>query len=448
MTRKIVIIGGVGGGATVAAQLRREDAESEIIVLDKGSHIAFSNCGMPYHIGGLVKNRDDILYSTEQFRKKYKVTVHTNTEVKAINRSTQRIYYQAALDAGELGFDKLILAPGASAIIPNIEGLNPQRTFPLHTISDMDNISDFIETKKPQSVAIVGAGFVGLEMVENLRERGLKCTIIDRSSQAIKIIDEDLAAIVENHLNDKGVQILLDDGLASCSNDGKTLHLNSGRKVEADLIIMAVGIKPNTELAIDADLKIGTTGAIAVNEYMQTSDPNIYALGDVVEAPDTVTGTPRHVALAWPAHRQAYIIARHLTGATASFNGTQGSAILKVFDLTVGATGLNSHKLKELGMDFQTASLETMSNASYYPGAEKLWIKVLFDEAHGRIYGAQAVGYAGVDKRLAVLATALKAGLTVADLPELELAYAPPYSSPKDPINILGYKAAAMLKSL
>ncbi|MYL58412.1 NADH oxidase, partial [Virgibacillus halodenitrificans] len=180
MTRKIVIIGGVGGGATVAAQLRREDAESEIIVLDKGSHIAFSNCGMPYHIGGLVKNRDDILYSTEQFRKKYKVTVHTNTEVKAINRSTQRIYYQAALDAGELGFDKLILAPGASAIIPNIEGLNPQRTFPLHTISDMDNISDFIETKKPQSVAIVGAGFVGLEMVENLRERGLECTIIDR----------------------------------------------------------------------------------------------------------------------------------------------------------------------------------------------------------------------------------------------------------------------------
>ncbi|PAV28088.1 CoA-disulfide reductase [Virgibacillus profundi] len=446
MTQKVVIVGGVGGGATVAAQIRRNDKDSEVIIFDKGNHISFSNCGMPYYIGGTVEERDNLLIPTDKFMEKYDVDVRVNSEVIAIDRNQKLIQYSTASGIKEETYDKLILSPGASANAPNIEGINEKRTFTLHTIPDMDQIHSFIKEKKPKTAAIVGAGFIGMEMVENLHALGLDCTVIDRSKQVTKIIEKDMASIVEDHLKEKNVKLILDDGLASFSNDGRELLLTSGKTVQADMTILAIGIKPNTKLAIDASLKLGETGAIHVNEFMQTTDPDIYALGDAVETMDQITKTTRHVALAWPAHRQAFIIASHLDGEIIAYSGTLGSAILKIFDLTVGATGHTSTSLKRLGYTFKEATLSTYSYARYYPGSDKLWLKVLFDEKSGAIYGAHVVGFAGADKRLAVLATAIKAKLTVADLPELELAYAPPYSSSKDPINILGYKASAALE--
>lgn len=446
MKRKILIVGGVGGGATVAAQLRREDQESEIILFDKGSHISFSNCGMPYYIGEIVKKRKHLLYPEEKFSEKYNVNVQTDTEVISIDRTNKKITCKTASGTYEESYDTLILAPGASAVMPDIKGIDNDKTFPLHTIPDMDAIYSYIENNSPKSVTITGTGFVGLEMVENLHRLGLKCTMIDRSAQVFKNVDPDLADHIQNHLEEKGVEIHLNDGVASFSDNGTTLHLNSGKTVPSDLNIMAAGVKPNTSLAIDASLTLGATGAIKVNEYMQTSDANIYALGDAVETRDLIMDIPRNVKLATPAHRQAFVIASHLNNKEIPYKGILGTSIIKLFDLTIGAAGHNRTSLNKQGFTYKEASLETYSHARYYPGSDKLWVKVLFDEKTGVIYGAQAAGFDGVDKRLAVLATAMHAKLTVADLQELELAYAPPYSSPKDPVNVLGYKAAAQLE--
>lgn len=447
MTQKILIVGGVGGGATVAAQIRRNDKESEIIIFDKGDHIAFSNCGMPYYIGEIVEDRDEILFPTKKFIEKYNVDVRTNAEVISINRSVKKIQYTDESGTHDESYQKLILSPGAEAVTPDFPGLDKKRTFTLHTIPDMDKIYAFIKDNKPKTVAIVGAGFIGMEVVENLHALGLQCTVIDRSKQVMKIVDEDMAAIIQDHLKEKDVELILEEGLDRFTNNGKTLVLQSGKSVDADMTILALGIKPNTKLATDASLELGETKAIITNEFMQTTDPAIYALGDAVETKDFSTGSPRHVALAWPAHRQAFIIAIHLNGGEIPNKGIIGSAILKIFDLTAGATGLTSTLLKQMGRTFKEATLQAHSHAGYYPGSEKIWLKILFDGQTGTIYGAHVVGYDGVDKRLAVLATAMKGKLSVADLPELELAYAPPYSNSKDPVNILGYKASAMLES-
>lgn len=441
MANKIVIVGGVGGGATVAAQIRRMDQESEIIIFDKGEHIAFSNCGMPYYIGGIVDERDYLLRDSNDFAKKYSINLNINSEVVQIDRDSKEIKYRANNQEHQETYDTLILAPGAHALSPDLDGLNNEVTFTLHTIPDMDAIHSFIAKNKPKNCAIVGAGFVGLEMVENLQKIGIDCTLIDRSEQVMKLVDSDMAGMIQDHLKAKGVTLTLNEGIESFTNAGKTLHLSSGKSVQADMTILAVGITPNTKLASEANLHIGETGAISVNEFMQTNDPNIFALGDAVETPDYLTQTPRHVALAWPAHRQAFIIASYLKGQKTSYQGTLGSSIFKVFDLTVAVTGHNAAALEELGIAYQEVTHDALSHAGYYPGAEKVSIKVLFDKNNGKIFGAQVVGEDGVDKRLAVLATAIKGGLSVMELAELELAYSPPYSSPKDPINIIGYKA-------
>jgi len=446
MAHKIVIVGGVGGGATVAAQIRRNDKESEIILFEKGKYISFANCGMPYYIGGTVENREKLLYPTEKFVHEYKVNVHTESEVISINRNQKTIQYKQDDTIQEENYTKLILAPGASPIIPDLNGIDNDRIFTLRSIEHMDKINDFINASNPKHATIIGAGFIGLEMVENLHDLGIKCTIIDQSPQLIKKVDADMAAIIEDHLKEKEVEVILNDGLASFENNGKTVILNSATKIETDMTILAIGIKPNKQLAVDASLELGNTGMLAVNKFMQTSDPDIYALGDVVETKDFLTGSPRHIALAWPAHRQAYIIANHLNGKKTPDTGNYGSAILKVFDLTVAATGHNSYTLQKEGILYKEVVLETYSHAAYYPGSEKLWIKIFFDKDNGQIYGANVVGYGGVDKRMAVLATALKGKLSVFDLPELELGYAPAYSSSKDPINAIGYKAQEVMK--
>ncbi|WP_373895349.1 CoA-disulfide reductase [Virgibacillus sp. CBA3643] len=445
MAQKFLIVGGVAGGATVAAQIRRNDKESKIIMFDKGDHISFSNCGMPYYIGEVVESRDDLLIPSATFSKKYDVTIRTGSEVTGIDRQNKQIQVKHASDTYNETYDKLILSPGASAVVPNVTGKDKACIFSLHTIPDMDDIHSYTKANQPKTAAIIGAGFIGLEMVENLHALGIECTIIDRSDQVMKLVDKNMAAIIKDHLIEKGVKVILEDGLTGYSNEGKTIQLNSGNTMQADMTIMATGIKPNTKLATSASLKLGNTGAISVNEYMQTTDPDIYALGDAVETKDLITQTPTHTALAWPAHRQAFVIASHLNGGNIPYKGTLGSAVLKVFDLTVGATGHNSASLKKLGYTFKETTLRSYSHAGYYPGSEKLWLKVLFDDKTGTLYGAHVVGFDGVDKRLAILTTAITAKLTVADLPELELAYAPPYSSPKDPVNILGYKASSML---
>lgn len=445
MSQKIIIVGGVGGGATVAAQIRRTDKDSEILLFDKCGYISFANCGMPYHIGGTVEERDTLLYPTQKFSDKYQVDVHTNSEVISINRSKKMIQYKMDGIINEESYDKLILSPGASPIIPDVKGSGNSRTFTLRTIEDMDKINNFIKQAKPKNTTIIGAGFIGLEMLENLHKLGLNCTIVDRSPQVIKNVDDDMAAIIENHLEEKNVNVILNDGLYGFDHDGKTLILNSGKQIKSDMTILAIGIKPNTKLATESSLELGTTGAIAVNEYMQTTDPDIYALGDAVEVRDYLTRAPKKIALAWPAHRQAYIISSHLNGDHVPYKGNLGSSILKAFDLTVAATGHNSSSLKSEGIPFKHTLLSTYSHAAYYPGSEKVWIKIFYNGKSGLLYGANVVGYDGVDKRMAVLATAIKGKLTVADLPELELGYSPVYSSSKDPINIVGYKAQANL---
>lgn len=445
MTHKIIIVGGVAGGATVAAQIRRQDKQSEIIIFDQGNHIAFSNCGLPYYIGDIVKNRDDLLFPAKTFEEKYAVKVRINAEVTTIQRTNKRIQYKDVSGIREESYDKLILSPGAHAITPEFAGMDENRTFTLRTIPDMDRMYAFIKESKPKSAVIVGAGFIGMETVENLHQLGIKCTIIDRSKQVMKIVDADMASVIQEHLLEKDVDLILQEGLDHFTNHGKTVVVSGGENMDADMTILALGIKPNTQLASEAGLTTGKTGGITTNPFMQTDDPNIYALGDAVETNDFATDSPRHVALAWPAHRQAFIIASHLNGEKIAYKGTLGTAILKAFDLTVGSAGHTSVSLEQQGISFKETVLQAHSHASYYPGAEKLWLKILFNDQDGTIYGAQSVGYGGADKRLAVLATAIKAKLTVTDLPDLELGYAPPFGNSKDPVNMLGYKASAML---
>lgn len=447
MGNRILIAGGVGGGATVAAQIRRQDREATIILFEKGQEIAFSNCGMPYYIGDVIEERENLLVSSEAFSEKYNVDVRLQSEVIGIQPNDKNVEVNTHPGTYDETYDKLILAPGASPISPDIEGMQKENTFVLRTIPDMDHIKVYIQKEKPQSAAIVGAGFVGLEMAENLRALGLECTLIDRSNQVMKIVDEDMAGIIQTHMENKDVGVLLNDGLDSFSDNGKTLHLNSGKSMHADMTILAAGIKPNTSIAKEAALNVGIKDSIEVNDYMQTSDADIYALGDAVQITDFHSGGPRHTPLAGPAHRQAYIIAMHLAGTPVAYRGTIGASILKVFDLTVAASGNNETALQQLGWNYEKTTLSTYEHAGYYPGSRKLTLKILFNPETGIIYSGQAVGFGGADKRHAVLATAIKGGLTVFDLVDLELAYAPPYSRPKDPVNILGYKAIAQVEA-
>lgn len=452
MTDKILIVGGVGGGATAASQMRRFDENAEIILFDKGDYISFSNCGMPYYIGPFIEKRDQILFPEDKFSEKYNVDVRTGSEVTGINRENKTITYQNRAGTHTEDYDVLILSPGASAGFPDIKGVDNSRTFLLHTIPDMDKINQYIEKHKPKSATVTGAGFVGLEMLENLHASGLDCTMINRSDRIFKAVDPDMAEVIPQHLEDKGVALHLADGVDYFSDDGQIVHLKSGRQIESDMNIMAVGIRPNTNLLESAGLEIGVTGGVKVNEFMQTSDESIYCLGDAAETKSFVTGEAVNIHLAPPAHRQAYVLSSHIAGRATAYQGTLGTSMIKLFDLTMGAAGRNSTALENAGIEYEAVTTKGKSHAGYYPGAETLWLKVLFSPEDGTMLGAQAIGFDGVDKRLAVLATAIQAGMKVYELAALEVGYAPPYSRPKDPVNILGYKTAEMfeqqLKSL
>ena len=439
---KIVIVGGVAGGATAAARLRRLDEHAEIVMFERGEHISFANCGLPYHIGGAIANREDLLLQTpENFRRRFNVDVRAQSEVLSIDRDAKTVTVKN--HAGETytePYDKLILSPGGAPIKPPIEGIDSPRVFTLRNVADTDNIMAFIEENGPRSAAVVGGGFIGIEMAENLKEAGLNVSIVELSDQVIAPLDIDMACDVHRRLWEHGVALYLNNGLQKIveHRDGLTVELQDGA-IGADMLILAIGIRPDSRLAKDAGLDVNPRGGIVVDTQMRTTDPDIYAVGDAVEVTDFVTRQPAMIPLAGPANKQARVAADNICGVDSEYMGTQGSAVVKVFDMTVAFTGTNEKTVRRLNLDYDKIFLWLPGHAGYYPGSKSMSMKVLFEKPSGKILGAQIVGYDGVDKRCDVLAAAIRAGMTAHDLTRLELCYAPPYSSAKDPVNMAGY---------
>ncbi len=448
MGKKVLIIGGVAGGASAAARLRRLDETAEIILFEKGAAISYANCGLPYYIGGVIEDRDDLFLQTPAgMKQRFNIDVRVKHEVLAIDRSAQTIlvrdlqqgrnYYET--------YDVLVLSPGSAPIIPNIPGTDLAKVFPLRDIPDTDRIKQHLSEHSVEVAAavVIGGGFIGIEMAENLTHAGKQVTLIERTDQVLGNLDYEMAAMVQQELRSNGVNLILGNGLAAITESGSGLEiiLNDGTKLHTDLVILAVGVRPETKLAAAAGLQLGSTRAIQVNERLQTSDPNIYAVGDAVELRDIVSGKPGWFPLAGPANRQGRLLADIIAGREVSYHGAQGTAIVKTFNLTAGSTGLNEKSLRRLGVAYQASITHSNSHATYYPGAQPLTIKLLYASDNGRLLGAQVVGYDGVDKRLDLLAAALRFDKTIADLTELELAYAPPFASAKDPVNMAGYTA-------
>ncbi|MCD6577046.1 MAG: DsrE/DsrF/DrsH-like family protein [Anaerolineaceae bacterium] len=446
---KIIIIGGVAGGASTATRLRRMNEKAEIIILERGEFISFANCGLPYYIGDVIKERDKLLVVTPQkLLDTFNIDARVRQEAVSIDRKKKTIKIHDLSSGREYTekYDKLVLSPGATPIIPPIEGKNLPGVFSLRSLPDMDHISDYITEYKPKNAVVVGGGFIGLEIGENLQRRGMEVTILEMLNQVMAPIDYEMAAMVHQHLDFKHIRLALGDGIQSIQpSQSLSVILQSGKTVETDLVILSVGVRPENTLAKDAGLELGARGAISVNAHMQTSDPDIYGIGDAVSVKNIISGKEVNLPLAGPASKQARIAADHICGKDVSFAGVQGTSIVKVFDLTVASTGLNSKQLKDLGLPFQNAVIHASNHAGYYPNASPLALKLLFSP-EGKIYGAQIVGLEGVDKRIDVLATAIHGEMTVFDLEELELAYAPPYGSARDPINIVGFLAGNMLR--
>ena len=440
---KIIIIGGVGGGATAAARLRRLDECAEIIMFERGEHISFANCGLPYYIGGIIDDREDLLLQTPgSFNRRFNIDVRTQSEVPAVDPKTKTVTVKNKI-TGETyieSYDKLILSPGGAPIVPPIEGINSERVFILRNMTDADKIREFIIKNSPRSAAVIGGGFIGIEMAENLKEAGLNVSIVELSGQLIAPLDIDMVCDVHNYLRQKGVALYLNNGVKKITeqNSGLNVELQNG-VLKSDMLIMAVGVKPESKIAKDAGLSVNERGGIIVDRFMRTSDENIYAVGDAVAVTDFVTGEAVMIPLAGPANKQARIAADNICGIKSEYTGTQGSAVIKVFDMTAASTGVNEKTAKRLGMNYDKIFLWLPGHAGYYPGATPMSIKVIFEKVNGKILGAQIVGFDGVDKRCDVLAVAIRAGMTAYDLTRLELCYAPPYSSAKDPVNMAGY---------
>lgn len=446
---KVVIIGGVAGGASTATRLRRMDEKAEIILIERGEYISFANCGLPYHIGEVITERENLLVVTPQkLKETSNIDARVRHEALSIDRKNKSVKVCELATGREYSesYDKLVLSPGASPIIPPVEGVGLPGVFTLRSMTEMDRIKDFLLESKPTRAMVVGGGFIGLEIAENLQHRGIQVTLIEMLNQVMAPIDYEMAAMVHQHLQFKRVRLSLGDGLKSIHSDKPLkVALNSGKTVETDLVILSVGVRPETSLAKGAGLELGARGAIKVNEHLQTNDPDIYALGDAVEVKHLISGKPANLPLAGPASKQARVAADHITGKPALFKGVQGTSIVKVFDLTVASTGLNSRQLDELGLPYKNALIHASNHAGYYPGASPMAFKLLFSP-EGKIYGAQLVGLEGVDKRVDVISTAMHSGGTVFDLEELELAYAPPFGSSRDPVNIVGFLAGNMLR--
>lgn len=442
---KVIIIGGVAGGATTAARIRRVDESAEIILLEKGKYISYANCGLPYYIGGVIEEREKLFVQTpEAFSTRFRVDVRTENEVIFIDRKRKTVTVrQSSEDTYEESYDKLLISTGASPVRPPLPGIDLNGIFTLRNVADTDKIKEYINRHAPRRAVVVGAGFIGLEMAENLHAQGAKVSIVEMGNQVMAPIDFSMASLVHQHLMDKGVNLYLEQAVASFERDGKGLKVNfkNGQSIAADIVILSIGVRPETNLARAAELTIGPAGGIAVNDYLQTSDESIYAIGDAIEYRHPITGKPWLNYLAGPANRQGRIAADNILGAKIPYEGSIGTSIAKVFDMTVASTGLPGKRLRVEGIDYMSSTIHPSSHAGYYPDAMPMSIKITFDKQTGRLYGGQIVGYDGVDKRIDELALVIKHEGTIYDLMKVEQAYAPPFSSAKDPVAIAGYVA-------
>lgn len=448
---KYLVIGGVAGGATTAARLRRMDENANIILFERGKYVSYANCGLPYYIGGTISERDKLFVQTvEGFTARFNIDIRTEQEVTAIHPKEKTVEVKN-IRTGQTyteSYDKLVLSPGAEPLRPGIEGIDSKKIFTLRNVPDTDTIKKYIDLNKPRHAVVVGGGFIGLEMAENLHDLGVHIAVVEMANQVMAPLDYSMAAIVHQQLIEKQVDLRLEDGVLRFEEtaEGIVVHLRSGKQISTDLVILSIGVRPETKLVKEAGLSIGTLGGIAVNEYMQTSDPAIYALGDAVEVLNLVTGKPALIPLAGPANKQGRIVADNIVfGNRETYRGTIGTSIAKVFDLTVAAAGANAKLLKREGIPYQSSYTHSASHAGYYPGAVPMSIKILFSPDNGQLLGAQVVGFDGVDKRIEMLEQVIQRKGTVYDLTELEQAYAPPYSSAKDPVNMAGYVAENIL---
>lgn len=448
---KLLIVGGVAGGATAAARARRLNEHAEIVLFERGEFISFANCGLPYYIGDIIKKRQNLLVTTpDDFRARYAIDVRIFSEVTAIDRSAKTVIVKN-LASGETyteTYDKLVLSPGAEPVKPPLAGIDLENIFNLRNIPDMDRIKAFVDLNSPESAVVVGGGFIGLEMAENLVHRGVGVTIVERQEHVMPLLDHEMAGLVQGYLEERGVDCIRSDGIKSFIQEGKRLAVETenGLRLVCDIAIVCVGIRPENRLAKDAGLEIGPMGGIRVDASMRTSDPDIYAVGDAAEIFDYLTGRRTTTPLAGPANKQGRIAADNIMGRSSTFKGTLGTSVVKIFDAILASTGLSEKILKDRDIPYLVSYTHSGSHASYYPGAEMMAIKLLFAPNNGRILGAQIFGKEGVDKRIDVIATAIHGSMTVFHLEELELAYAPPYSSAKDPVNIAGFTAANLIR--
>lgn len=447
---KYLIVGGVAGGATAAARIRRLTEDAKIVIFDKGEYISYANCGLPYYIGGVIEERDRLFVQTpESFGRRFNIDVRTKNEVTAIDAAAKQVRVRTA-DGKEYieSYDKLLLSPGASPVVPPLNGIDSEGIFTLRNVSDTDRIKEYMTSHRVKRAVIVGGGFIGLEMAENLKHAGAQVAVVEMASQVMAPIDYSMASHVHEHLLQQGVKLYLEQVVEGFSreNDELTVHFKSGVTLKTDIVLLSIGVKAETNLAQASGLKLGDMRGIWVDEYLQTSAEDIYAVGDAIEYPHPITGKPWMNFLAGPANRQARIVADNMVlGNKIKYEGSIGTAIAKVFNITVASTGLPAKRLKQLAIPYLSATIHNGSHAGYYPGSLQMDIKITFSPTDGRLYGAQIVGYDGVDTRINQYALAIKHGATVEDLTKLEHAYAPPFSSAKDPVAISGYVASNIL---
>ena len=450
---KVVIVGGVAGGATAAARIRRLDEHAEIVVFERSGYISYANCGLPYYIGGVIEDPEDLTLQTpESFYRRFRIHMKVHHEVIAIHPDRKTVSVKN-LETGavlEESYDKLLLSPGAKAVWPNLPGMESKKLFTLRTVEDTFRIKEFVDANKPKSAVMVGGGFIGLEVAENLRELGIEVTIVQRPKQLMNPFDADMASFIHNEVRKHGVKLALGYSVEGFVENGTGIDvlLKENAPLHTDMVVLAIGVTPESALARDAGLALGIKNSILVNDRMETSVPDIYAVGDAVQVKHYVSGEDTLIALAGPANKQGRIAADNICGGDSRYLGSQGSSVIKVFDLTAAATGFNETNARKSGLEADTVILSPMSHAGYYPGGKVMTMKVVFEKGTYRLLGAQIVGYDGVDKRIDVLATAIHAGLKATELKDLDLAYAPPYSSAKDPVNMAGFMIDNISKGL
>jgi len=455
MSKKIVVVGGVAGGATAVARLRRLDENAQIILFEKGEYVSFANCGLPYYIGRVIEERDSLFVSDiASIKSKYNIDIRNFSEVVKIDRENKNVLVRQK-DGKEYNesYDVLLLSTGSTPFVPNMEGTDNENVFTLWTVPDTDKIHNFIQKNNPKHAVVAGGGFIGLEMAENLYELGIKVTLVEFANQVMPPLDKDMAKLVENHIEEKGINLKLNLGVSKIINDGKTVVLTDGSIIDTEMTLLSIGVRPNTGFVKDAGIEVNQRGGVIVDEYMQTNDPNIYAIGDMIEVVNKVSNLKTMIPLAGPANKQGRAVAANILGLKSEkYEGSIGTSVAKVFDLTVANTGENEKSLQARGLvynkDYSYSLIHPLSHVSYYPGYTPMTLKLLFSLEDGKVFGAQIVGYDGVDKRIDTIATTIHFKGNVYDLTKLELAYAPPYNSAKDPVNMAGYVATNILEKL